>query len=82
VSLSIFGDAVSDLPSTNHALGRPVHVYDTAGRVTLTYDLKGRVTAQTRTALNDVASDKRGELASQSKVTFTSSGTTTLLFGP
>ena len=57
VALSIFGDAVSDLPSTNHALGRPVHVYDTAGRVTLTYDLKGRVTAQTRTLLADITTE-------------------------
>ncbi len=57
VSLSIFGDALSDLPSTNHALGRPVHIYDTAGRVTLTYDLKGRVTAQTRTLLADITTE-------------------------
>ncbi|MBK9649187.1 MAG: hypothetical protein IPO67_29250 [Deltaproteobacteria bacterium] len=57
MSLSIFGDALSDLPSTNHALGRPVHIYDTAGRVTLTYDLKGRVTAQTRTLLADITTE-------------------------
>ena len=57
MSLSIFGDTLSALPSTNHALGRPAHLYDSAGRTTHR-DKHGRQTGQPHRTSHGLPTDQ------------------------
>ena len=57
VQLTVYGDAVSDADAGDFALGKPLQVYDTAGRVTLTYDFRGRTVAQTRQVYEDITTE-------------------------
>ncbi|MDP2310024.1 MAG: SpvB/TcaC N-terminal domain-containing protein [Pseudomonadota bacterium] len=57
VELTIYGDSVADVPLAHFAKGRPVHVYDTAGRVTFAYDLRGRTAEQARQVFADIRTE-------------------------
>lgn len=57
VTLTIYGDALSDTPASDFAQGRPLHVYDTAGRVILAYDFRGRTVEQTRQVFADIETE-------------------------
>ena len=57
VQLTFYGDRLTDTPATAFALGRPLQVYDTAGRVELAYDFRGRTTSQVRRVFTDITTE-------------------------
>ncbi|MEQ1503643.1 MAG: toxin TcdB middle/N-terminal domain-containing protein [Myxococcota bacterium] len=54
VTLTLYGDTLSDTPATDFAQGRAYHVCDTAGRVTTAYDFRGRTVSQVRQVFTDI----------------------------